>query len=334
MTVPEFSRRFILAGTILLAHLLAIFGPVGCFMLKKKMQKPEEVPFRVKLGGLEPSHAPIVGEPERRRPSPDEGNVPPPPPQPPEQDKKTPAIPVQPKTDDQSARLKQKQLAEKKKKQAAEKKKRELAEKKRKIAEQKKREQQKQRRLAMEKERQKKIAAEKKYREQQKQRRLAMERERQKKLAEKKKQESQSVYHDSKWDNWDPNKPVTPPGGKNFNRNVKIGSQDRGQKAGKVDGRTPAGGATADEQKYWNTVRDFFMEKWQPPAGVFIDEETAVEITVKIDASGRVINKWITKRSPNAAVNASAELMLKNLTRIPRHPAGAIQFTLSLIQDN
>ena len=57
-------------------------------------------------------------------------------------------------------------------------------------------------------------------------------------------------------------------------------------------------------------------------------------ITVKIDASGRVINKWIAKRSPNAAVNASAELMLKNLTRIPRHPAGAIQFTLSLIQDN
>ena len=75
------------------------------------------------------------------------------------------------------------------------------------------------------------------------------------------------------------------------------------------------------------------MEKWTPPPGVFITGETAAEITIEADAAGVVTRKWLSRRSPNAAVNASAEELLKNLSRIPAHPGGPTKFSLSLVPD-
>ncbi|MBR7130395.1 MAG: TonB family protein [Lentisphaeria bacterium] len=328
MIWQKISGRVILAGAIIAAHIAVIFGPAGCFLLKKSLAKPEEVAFRVKLGGLEPSHAPIVGEPERVRPSNSPGNVPPPepaaepePPPPPEKPK-TPSIPAV----DDAAKAKQKKLAADRKKQQNSKRisppKRKKNKNSKRISQPKRKKNKNSKRVSPPKKESnrnsKRVSPPKKQPEAEKKRRAAQN----------------SVHHDSRWDNWDPSKPVSAPGGKNFNRNVKIGTQDKGQKAGKVDGRTPAGGATANEEKYWSDVQKFFLSRWKPPAGVFITEDTAVQVTIKIDASGRVTGKWISRRSPNQAVNDSAELLLKNLSFVPRHPAGATQFTLSLIQDH
>ena len=142
-------------------------------------------------------------------------------------------------------------------------------------------------------------------------------------------QQQQQVHHDRRWDNWDPNRA---PGGTNTNIAVPIGDRDRGQRIGKVDGRTPAGGATVNEEKYWERIHEFFRDRWQAPAGVFVTAETAVIISVKVDARGRVLSKRIVKSSPNAAVNQSVQVMLNHLDYIPAPPEGAAKsFELRLV---
>ena len=72
----SFSCRRLWIFLIFVAiHAIVILGPAGCFWLAEDEDKQKEIAFRVDLGGLEPSHAPEVGEPERLRP----GNTPPPP---------------------------------------------------------------------------------------------------------------------------------------------------------------------------------------------------------------------------------------------------------------
>lgn len=92
MTVYEFSRpripplsspfrrAWIFVG-ILLAHLLVVGGPLAWWWLMGRLNPPKEIAFKVKLGDLTPSHAPVVGEPERLRPG---VQVPAPAPAPPE----------------------------------------------------------------------------------------------------------------------------------------------------------------------------------------------------------------------------------------------------------
>ena len=311
MTGIKPARKTILFLLIVAGHLLAVFGPAGCLMIQAKNAEKEEIPFKVKLGGFEPSHAPIVGPPERLRPTGQERNIPPPAPPEPVPAPPKPAIP---KPDPAVEEARRKKAAEdaRRKKAAEEARKKRAAEEAR-------------RKKAAEEARRKKAAEEAR-------RKKAAEEARRKKAAEEARRRQQQVHHDSRWDNWDPNKPASN-GGSNTNANVPIGTRDAGQRRGAVDSRTPAGGATADEQAYWAKVRSFFMDKWKPPAGIFVDETTQVQVTVEVNASGRVTRKWISKRSPNAAVNASAEALLKNLSVIPKPPNGATRFTLSLVQD-
>ena len=153
------------------------------------------------------------------------------------------------------------------------------------------------------------------------------------KTIKKEKPKTPEVFHDSSWDNFNPNAAVQNSGGQKFNRNVPIGSRDRGQKIGKADHRTPAGGATEDEEKYWEELDKFLTEKWERPPGVLVTSETAVIIGLSVSADGRVLEKRIVKRSPNPAVNLSAELMLKNLNIIPRPPRGAVEFQIKLVSE-
>ena len=62
-------------------HVGIIFIPLGVMLFMP--QKPKQIAFRVKLGGNEPSTAPIVGPPERVRPTGNPGGGTPPPPEPP-----------------------------------------------------------------------------------------------------------------------------------------------------------------------------------------------------------------------------------------------------------
>ena len=79
-------------------------------------------------------------------------------------------------------------------------------------------------------------------------------------------------------------------------------------------------------------VSDFFHERWRAPAGIFVTAETAVTIEVTFDRNGKVLSKRIIKRSPNAAVNQSAQVMLDKLDYIPTPPAGiGTSFQLNLV---
>ena len=345
MDLRASGKRFILLGVILAVHIVAVLGPAGCFMLQKKLHEKEEIPFKVKLGGFEPSHAPELGEPERIRPNPD-ANVPPPPEDEPDTpevmpEKKSDPVPV-PVDKDKAAKqallkkkleMQKKQLELQRKKELAKKKEAEL--KRKKDFERKKKEAELKRRKDLE--RKKKEAELKRKKDQERKRKEAelkkrQELERKKKELERKKKEAQSVYHDKRWDNWDPDKPATAPGGKNFNKNVKIGSKDRGQKIGEVDGRTPAGGASDRTAKYKQQLSKIVSEKWRPPAGVFLTAESAVEITLEVSVNGSV-KAWISKRSSNQEVNNSVADFLKNFTRVPQNPPEYIRFTMRLINE-
>lgn len=346
------GKRFILFGTILAVHFIAVFGPAGCYMLQKELHKDDDIPFKVKLGGFEPSHAPELGEPERIRPNPN-ANVPPPEPEPqpepepepepqpepePEPEPEPQPVPVdQQKIDQQKAEeqaLLKKKMEFQKKRAEEQRKAQEL---KRKLEAQKKKKLEQERKRKLEQERKRKKELERKKKELELKRRNEAERKRREALrkkqeAERRKKAAESVYHDKKWDNWDPNKPATAPGGKNYNKNVKIGKRDRGQKIGEVDGRTPAGGATGKSGAYIEQLSKIISEKWRPPAGVFVSAESAVEISVTVNKNGTVSCR-ITRRSPNQAVNRSAEDLIRNFTRVPQLPPDTISFTMRLISE-
>ena len=266
-------------------HAIVILGPAGCFWLAEDEDKQKEIAFRVDLGGLEPSHAPEVGEPERLRP----GNTPPPPepeavPEPPkpEPPKPEPPKPEPPKPDPAKIR----NQAEAARKRKAE------ADRKRKIEESN--------------------------------RRNAEIARKRKEEADRKRREN-SVYHDPNAAKFDPNKKYT--GGTNFNKNVKIGKRDAGQKKGEVDGRTPAGGADKTSEKEWEafsaTLSGIIEDKWDEPPGVLINEQTAAVIAIRVDRNGRVIGKKVVKASPNPAVTASARALLAKLNTLPRPPGNS-----------
>lgn len=349
MNLREYKRYSILFGTVLAVHIIAVFGPAGCYSLQKKQHENDDIPFKVKLGGFEPSHAPEIGEPERVRPNPD-ANVPPPPaPEPEPEPAPAPEpepVPV-PSPQPDEAQKKAEQQALLKKKAEEQRKQRELQQKKAEEIKRKKEiEKKKQQKLAelkrrqeLEKKKQQKLAELKRKKELEKKKQQALaerkrrqDAERKRKLeAERRKKAESEVFHDNKWDNWDPNKPATAPGGKNFNKNVKIGSKDRGQKIGPVDGKTPAGGANSKTDNYIKGISETIHRQWRPPAGVFVTAETAVEITVSISRDGSV-NCWISKRSSNPAVNRSAEDLISKLKQLPRPPE-AVRFTIRLIQE-
>jgi DNA polymerase III gamma/tau subunit len=360
MNFRKYGKSIILVCTITVLHIAAILIPAGCHLLQKNKHKNDDIPFKVKIGGFEPSHAPEVGPPERLRPNPD-ANVPPPPepepepepeptpePEPVPEPEPAPEPVPQPVSADKEKAIKQALLkrklehqkkqellrqAEQKRLDAERRKKLEAEQKKKKLeAERKKKLEAEQKKKKLEAERKKKLDAERKKKlEAERKKKLAAERK--KKLeAERRKKAAESVYHDKKWDNWDPNKPATPPGGKNFNKNVKIGSRDRGQKKGPVDGRTPAGGASSKTDEYKSELARIISEKWRPPAGVFITSEIAVEITIEVSVSGSV-RAWISRRSSNQALNRSAEDLIKTLKSVPNRPPEAIRFSMRLINE-
>ena len=313
--------RFTTLLVVLAVHVGAIFIPLGgMFFLP---EKPKQIPFRVKIGGSEPSHAPEIGPPERIRPTGNVGGGAPQPPSPPPE----PIVEVPPKkiatsttVTPQKKIVKSKVTPQKKivkskvtpKKQAVKPK----VTPKKQIVKSK-----------VDKRKQQQLAAKKRLAEQRrKQQQLAA----QKRLQEERRRRlQQQVHRDKRWDNWDPNKPVG--GGSNTNIAVPIGSRDRGQAPGKVDGRTPAGGASENEEKYWGRLGEYFRERWQVPAGIFVTSETAVTIEVRWDSRGKVVSKRIIKASPNPAVTQSVKNMLDHLDYVPTPPNGiasSVKFNL------
>ena len=299
---------------VLAVHVGVIFIPLG--MMWFMPEKPKQIAFRVKLGGSEPSHAPEIGKPERRRYTGTVGDgAPPPPPQPQEapapQPKPIPAPQPKPMPKPvQKPKPAPKKPAPKKPapKKPVPKKPKPKTVPKKPVTKPKPK---------IDRRKQQQLAAKKRLEEQRRKRQQLAAKKR---LEEQRRRRQQQVHHDKSWDNWDPNKPIG--GGSNTNIAVPIGSRDRGQALGKVDGRTPAGGASENEEKYWGRLGEYFRERWKVPAGIFVTSETAVTIEIHWDARGRVISKRIIKASPNPAVTQSVKNMLDHLDYIPTPPSG------------
>ena len=304
--------RFTTLLVVAAVHVGVIFIPLGMMLFMP--EKPKQIAFRVKLGGSEPSHAPEIGPPERRRPTGTVGGgAPPPPPQEAPVPKPVPAPPPAPKPVPKPVQ-KPKPVPKKPKPKP----KKPVPKKPVPKKPTPKKPTPKKPVPKIDRRKQQQLAAKKRLEEQRrKQQQLAQQKRLQE---EKRKRMQQQVHHDKRWDNWDPNKPIG--GGSNTNIAVPIGSRDRGQALGKVDGRTPAGGASEDEEKYWEKFKEYFYERWKAPAGIFVSSETAVTIEVQWDNRGRVLSKRIIKASPNPAVTQSVKNMLDHLDYVPTPPTG------------
>ena len=300
------SARFITLIVVLAVHVGAIFIPLGVMLFMP--EKPKQIPFRVKIGGSEPSHAPIIGPPTRVRPTGNEGGGGAPPPPPPIEPPKPAPKPAPKPVPKPAAKPKPKPKPVVKPKPKPVVKTKPVVKPKPKPVVKPK----------IDKRRQPQITRQKRLQEE---RRRQQQIEQQKRLqAERRRRLQQQVHHDKRWDNWDPNKPAG--GGTNTNIAVPIGPRDQGQALGKVDGRTPAGGATPDEDKYWEKLEKYLYERWQAPAGIFVTAETAVVFELQWDNRGKIVVKKIISTSPNPAVTQSVKMMLEHLDYIPTPPYG------------
>ena len=61
------SPRYLLLLIVASVHCVAVFAPLGYYAVRSLFAKKKDIPFRVKLGGFTPSHAPETGMPERTR---------------------------------------------------------------------------------------------------------------------------------------------------------------------------------------------------------------------------------------------------------------------------
>ncbi len=316
------GNRMLLFITVLLIHAIIILGPAGCFRLTEDEKKNKEIAFRVNLGGLEPSTAPETGEPEKLRPdngAAEPANQPEPVPEPQEPPKPDPEPP---KPD--PAEKQRKLEADRKKKLEADKKRKAEADRKKKLEADKKRKADADRKKKLEADKKRKADADRKKK---------LEADKKRKADADRKKRENAVHTDPNASKFDPNKKY---GGTNFNKNIKIGKKDAGQKQGKINGRTPASGADKVSEQEWekfsNELNEIISDKWDEPAGVLITEKTAAVIAIRVDRNGRVIGKKLLKPSPNKAVNDSAWALLKKLNTLAEPPGnsatGWIEITL------
>ncbi|MBQ9804021.1 MAG: TonB family protein [Lentisphaeria bacterium] len=294
------KKRLTIFLSVFTVHLVVIIALIssGCISKKPPEIAKPPIAFRVKLGSEEPSHAPEVGPPEKipAAPSP----VPPTPPAPPAPEPPAPPQPPPPPKPPVKKPVKKPKKTVKKP----------VKKTKKTVKKVVKNPVRKPVKKVVKKTVRKPV----------------------KKVVKK----APEVFHDSSWDNFDPNaKPVTR-SGRNTNKHVPIGTRDRGQKIGAIDSRTPAGGVnniSAAEEAYIGSLQTFIMERWVRPPGILVDETTAVVVEISINSSGRVVSKRIAQFSPNSAVNHSARLMLDNLNYVPRPPHGAVTYQFRLIPE-
>jgi len=296
--VPTIRRQLLL--WVFLIH-AAVIAPV-CWNFKGDVKQKTLTTINVKLGGSEPSHAPIVGEPMKLPPAPP---APAPAPEPevdPTPAPEPPAPKPEPKVPSPKPKVKQP--------------------KPKKTAKPKPKVKPKKSAKPKPKVKPKKSAKPKSKK--------TIQRKPTVKPKVKPKRREPDVFHDSRWDNFDPNRKY----GTNTNKNVPIGRRDQGQKFGKPDHRTPASGQAVNDAEYFGKLGTFLKERWKRPAGVLVDEETAVLIYIRVNSSGRVLSKRIEKPSSNPAVTHSVEAMLKTLDYIPRPPGGESEFTLKMVAED
>lgn len=285
---------------ILALHLLIIGGTVfwggGC----SSTREPKEKIYKVKLGGSEPSHAPEVGPPERLRPT---GDPSPPAPKEPEVKPspkpapKEPAVKPQPKPRPKEPAVKPQPKPRPK----------EPTVKPVKQKTKQKPNQQQRKRQPTGNVKEPAVKPTKNTR--------------QNSRSTKKPVEDDGIYH--------------PPGGNNFNPNVKIGSRDAGQVKGPADHRTPMAGRNNEAQQKWIKNVGLFVDGfWTPPENVFWgDNPPTAVLELVISADGQVLSARMLGSSGNARMDGTIQQLIRQLKgrTVPRPPGGQQTIELEMI---
>ena len=122
-----------------------------------------------------------------------------------------------------------------------------------------------------------------------------------------------------------------PPGGWNFNPNVKIGTHDRGQVKGPADHKTPQGGLTQEEAAYYAALKKFLDFRWvEPSRTVLGDLRPTAVLELTIAADGRVLGARIVESSGNVSMDASVRRLIKVLDRVPVPPNGQLTILVDM----
>ena len=126
-----------------------------------------------------------------------------------------------------------------------------------------------------------------------------------------------------------------PPGGSNFNPNVKIGSRDAGQLRGPADHRTPMAGKDDEADRKWQTDVQMYVDRlWTPPENVFWgDDPPQAVLELVIASDGRVIRARLVKSSGNARMDGTIENLIRQLKgrTVPRPPQGQQTVEVELV---
>ena len=292
-----------ITGTVILALHVLVIGAIvfwggGC----RSTDKPKERMYKVKLGGSEPSHAPEVGPPERLRPT---GDPSPPPPEP---AVKTPPKPVPPEPVVKPQPPKPVP-----------------APKEPKVVKPKPREP----KVVKPKPREPKIVKPKTPR-------TRNQRDRQQTRNSREPAVKPSPRQNRRNAKTSPDDGVyRPPGGSNFNPNVRIGNRDPGQKRGPADNRTPmAGKDDAADREWQNRVQRFVEVSWNPPENVFWgDNPPQAVLELVISADGRVLSARLVKPSGNPRMDATIQQLIVLLKgrKAPPPPGGQQPIEVELI---
>ena len=122
-----------------------------------------------------------------------------------------------------------------------------------------------------------------------------------------------------------------PPGGNNFNPNVKIGSRNAGQVKGPADHKTPQGGLTQAEEAYYASLKKFLDFRWvEPSRTVLGDLRPTAVLELNIAADGRVLGAKIVESSGNVSMEASVRRLISVLDRVPAPPNGQLTILVNM----
>ncbi len=134
----------------------------------------------------------------------------------------------------------------------------------------------------------------------------------------------------------DPNAGVYQGGGSNFNPAVPAGLHNYAQTLGKQNNASPGGGQDGEDPKYWDNLDKFFQLKCPTLSRAFMsDPPPETEISITVEADGRVSAKRISQSSGNKHWDDKVQTMLNGLTAVPapKHGKYTIKIGLKAISE-
>jgi TonB family protein len=122
-------------------------------------------------------------------------------------------------------------------------------------------------------------------------------------------------------------RPFTPIDPKEFkSKLMKI--QEQCKVSGDSASAVSSGGPPLD---YYERVSAYLYEAWNQPSKMELKtSRPSVSLSIRVDASGKILSSSVTRASGIPAMDSSVAELLKNLSALPAPPAGAMTLDISL----